>query len=69
MTDEEILESLKVYTCKPEVVDNAIKLKGAIEKIKAEIKYESEKVIYRDSYRQGFEDALEIIQIHTEGLL
>ena len=66
MTDEEILEGLKAYTSKPEVIDkalNGLKSLEAWEKVKEEIEKESEIETLKLHWGEatGLNKAIEII--------
>ena len=73
MTDIEILESLKPFTSKPEVIDKVLKLMEAVRKIKAEIDNNIYDISINDTYEDGKSvgliQALNIIEKYTEGLL
>ena len=73
MTDIEILEGLKSYTSKPEVIDKTLKLREAIEKIKDEIEDHIYDISTEDTYEDGISVglvcALDFINKYTEGLI
>lgn len=71
MTDNEILESLKVYTSKPEIIDCVLKLKtsvkNAINEIENNIQPLSTNDTYKDGITVGLIRALDIINKHLKG--
>ena len=75
MTDEEILEGLKAYTSKPEVIEKALKLREAIKDIKANMEsYCDMNCPYSEKQREFMckacmmGDAIDMVDNYTEGL-
>ena len=72
MTDNEILESLKVYTSKPKVIDNILNLKTSMENAINEIENNIHPLSTNDTYKDGITvgliRALDIINKHITTL-